>query len=163
MEKCNYGESLARLVSRGGVFHEVEGATPEEILSNVISGLSSFPARKAATLLRAVLEREALITTGAGRGIALPHPRAPLLEEGGEPFVAVAFPRKPAPWNALDGRDVHTVFLIVSESAKQHLAALSKINFLCQQEQFYALLASRASQEEIIAAIREAEEAWERK
>ncbi|MDR2953377.1 MAG: PTS sugar transporter subunit IIA [Treponema sp.] len=161
MEKANYGESLARLVSRGGVCRNVEGGNHEEVLSNIIDDLPSFPVEKAEKLLRAVLEREALITTGAGRGIALPHPRMPLLEEGEEPFVTIAFPLNPVSWNALDGRDVHTVFLIVSESAKQHLAALSKINFLCQQEKFYGLLAARAPKEEIIAVICEAEKAWE--
>jgi PTS system nitrogen regulatory IIA component len=75
-------------------------------------------------------------------------------------FVAIGFPAALAGWNALDGKPVHTVLLIVSASAQFHLHTLSKINFLCQEERFRALLTARASQEKIIDAIREAESTW---
>jgi PTS system nitrogen regulatory IIA component len=100
------------------------------------------------------------MSTGVGKGIALPHPRTPLLKEGDEPFVALAFPDQPIDWNTPDSSKVQTVFLIVSCSAKQHLSTLSRINFLCQQENFYALIKAKASKEKIIAAIQEAEAAW---
>jgi len=83
-----------------------------------------------------------------------------MLEEGEEPFVAIAFPVWPLDWNTPDGSKVHTIFLIVSKSAKQHLGVLSKINFLCQEEKFYSLIKSQAPKEEIIAAIRRAETEW---
>jgi PTS system nitrogen regulatory IIA component len=110
--------------------------------------------------LRAALERESLISTGIGGGIALPHPRTPLLKDDDEPFVALAFPVQPVDWNTQDGSKVHTIFLIVSNSVKQHLQTLSKINFLCRQEKFNSLIKARASKDEIIAAIHEAETAW---
>jgi PTS system nitrogen regulatory IIA component len=111
-------------------------------------------------LFDAVLEREELMTTAIGQGIALPHPRTPLLTDPAEQFVAVAFPAKPVNWKALDGKPVHTVFLIVSASAKLHLRTLSKISFLCQQEDFRAFLARRPPAEEIIRYAGEAEAAW---
>jgi hypothetical protein len=37
---------------------------------------------------------------------------------------------------------------------------LSRINFLCQQENFYALVKAKASKEKITTAIQEAEAAW---
>ena len=161
-------ESLAELVTRGGVYHGVSGNYPQEILSNMINLLPVLACFKTETLqrkaalLQAVLEREALITTGIGRGIALPHPRTPLLGEGEDPFVAIAFPVQPLDWNTLDSSKVHTIFLIVSESAKQHLGVLSKINFLCQKEKFYSLIKTQAPKEKIIAAIRDAETEWEK-
>jgi PTS system nitrogen regulatory IIA component len=105
-----------------------------------------------------------LMPTGMGRGIALPHPRNPILGENGSPafspLVAAAFPVQPLDWNTQDGSKVHTVFLIVSSSTKQHLNTLSKINFLCQQEKFHSLIKARSPQEKIVAAIREAEASW---
>jgi PTS system nitrogen regulatory IIA component len=154
-------ESLAELVKRGGVYHNIPGSSPREILSDIIDSLQVFPLEKKAALLQAILEREALITTGVGRGIALPHPRNPILEEGENPFVTITFPIQPLDWNTLDGSKVHTIFLIVSKSTKQHLGVLSKINYLCQQEKFHKLISAGASKEEIVAAIAEAEKAWE--
>ena len=100
------------------------------------------------------------MSTAIGKGIALPHPRIPLLEKAEEAFVAISFPVQPLDWNTPDGSKVHTIFLIVSSSAKQHLSTLSKINFLCQQEKVYSLIKAQASKEAIITAIGEAETAW---
>ena len=159
--------SLAVLIDRGGVHYNVPGAGQTELLTNAISLLPPIPALDPGNLLREILEREALVSTGIGKGIALPHPRSPILAPSGEganrgPLVALIFPARPLGWNTPDGSKVHTLFLIVSSSAKQHLGALSKINFLCQQEKFYSLIEARSPKETIIAAIGEAETTWSR-
>jgi PTS system nitrogen regulatory IIA component len=155
--------SLASLIERGGIHYNVPGSNPKELLAGAIDLLPSVPSLDPQELYREILEREALMSTGVGRGIALPHPRNPMLGDGakgGGPFVAIIFPVQPLDWNTQDGSKVHTVFLLVSSSAKQHLNTLSKINFLCQQEKFSSLIKARSSKEDIIAAIREAEASW---
>jgi len=165
--------NLAQLITRGGIYYNVPGSTRQEIMSNVIGNLHlatvaqqrkfpahSLPSEKNDMLLQAIMEREALISTGIEKGIALPHPRTPVLEDGEEPFVAIAFPHTPLDWGTPDGSHVHTIFLIVSESSKQHLDTLLKINFLCQQEDFYRLISANAPKDEIIAAIEKAENSW---
>jgi PTS system nitrogen regulatory IIA component len=159
MKDQNDQEELADLVERGGVYHDVEGNSPRELLTGIINRISPSYIEKE-RLLEAMLEREDLMSTGIGEGIALPHPRNPVIDQRDRQFVSVAFPARPVPWNALDGKAVHTVILIVSASSKCHLHALSKINFLCKQKNFYALLEGRAAAETIVAAIREAERAW---
>ena len=152
--------SLASLIERGGVHYQIPGNNPQEILSRMMDRLPPIAGLDVQALLQAVLEREALMSTGVGKGVALPHPRSPMLKEDDEPFVALAFPDEPVDWNTPDSSKVRAVFLIVSCSAKQHLGTLSKINFLCQQENFNTLIQTRASQERIIAAIRDAECSW---
>jgi len=153
-------ESLAQLITRGGIYYNATGGGKEEIISNIIDSLSALPAQKNETLLKAVMEREALISTGNDNGIALPHPRTLILENDEEPFVAVAFPEKPLDWGTPDGSLVHTIFLIVSKSPKQHLGVISKINFLCQQEAFLNLILKRAPKNEIITMIETTEKYW---
>jgi PTS system nitrogen regulatory IIA component len=154
------GESLAVLVERGGVFYDIPGTSPEDILAELIARLSKGTAPPGDLLLKAVLEREALMSTGIGKGIALPHPRNPVITDENKQFVAIAFPRIPVDWKALDGKAVHVVLLIVSAGARLHLHTLSKINFLCRQEEFLELLQNRAPKETIIRAIEEAEKTW---
>ncbi|MDR2965344.1 MAG: PTS sugar transporter subunit IIA [Treponema sp.] len=156
--------TLTQLVKHGGIFYKIEGANKKEILINLIDALppSVLPAGKRDTLLKAVIEREALISTGIENGIALPHPRTPLLEAGEPPFVAIAFSRQPIDWETPDNKPVHTIFLIVSDSPKQHLNALTNINFLCMNKNFYNLITAQAAKEEILAAIGEAEKGWRR-
>lgn len=154
------GESLAVLVEQGGIFYDVPGTSPEKILAELIARLPGEIVPLRDVLLKAVLEREALMSTGIGRGIALPHPRNPVITDENKQFVAIAFPRIPVDWKALDANAVHTVLLIVSASARLHLHTLSKVNFLCRQEEFLELLQKRASREAIITAIGEAEKTW---
>jgi len=162
-EKATTEYSLASLIERGGVHYNLPGTSPKKLLAGLIGLLPPVPGLDQEKLFAEILKREALVSTGIGRGIALPHPRSPMLEEGGKPMVTIAFPSGLLDWNTPDGSKVHTVFLIVSVSAKQHLGTLSKINFLCQQEKFHSLIKTRASKEEIITAIREAEAAWTKK
>jgi len=153
--------SLAALVERGGVYYDVPGASPKELIDRVIGLMPSIEGVTPEELRRQIMEREALVSTGVGRGIALPHPRDPVLaDSGARPLVAIAFPVTPIDWNTQDGSKVHTVFLIISASSKQHLNTLSRINFLCQKEKFHSLIEARVSKKEIVAAIKEAENSW---
>jgi PTS system nitrogen regulatory IIA component len=153
-------DSLAQLIRRGGIYYKVNGNDRAEFMSDFIGRLTALPPEKKQALFQAVMEREALMSTGMEKGIALPHPRTPMLEDGEEPFAAIAFPLSPLDWDTPDNSKVHTVFLIVSKSPKQHLSALSGINVLCSDENFFTLLSKQVSKAKIIAAIEETEKNW---
>jgi PTS system nitrogen regulatory IIA component len=152
--------TFIELLRRGGVFYGINGNTPQEALANFFAQLSAPSSLDKKRLLDAVLEREALMPTAIGKGIALPHPRNPLVSEPADQFVAIAFLNREVNWKALDNKAVHTVILIVSASAKLHLHALSRINFFCQQESFRELLQNRAPKEKICETIEEIEKNW---
>ena len=148
------------LIRKGGIVYNVSGNTPKEVLSNLINALVLPPELDTDSLLKAVLERETLMSTVMGNGIALPHPREALVSKSEAQFVVIAYLQKPVDWLSLDNIPVETLFLIVSSSAKSHLRTLSYLNFFCHQESFRLLLQSRASKEAIIHAITAIEEAW---
>ncbi len=148
------------LMERGGVFYNLSGASPAEVLSDAVSSIPLPPGVGRESFLAAILEREALMPTAIGDGIALPHPRSPLISDPADQFVSVCFLRQPVAWRALDGKPVGTLFIICSASARLHLQTLSRINFLCRHPPFRALLQARASREELTAAIESAERAW---
>jgi PTS system nitrogen regulatory IIA component len=150
---------LIDLIERGGVLPKVTGTSPREVITCIIEAAHS-PVINRERLLTAVMEREALMSTAIGSGIALPHPRNPLITEDTDQFVTIAYLEQPVNWNSPDGIPVQTAILVVSSSLKLHLHTLSRINFFCQQESFCTLLAGRASLDEIIAAIRTSEQAW---
>lgn len=161
MDSNENNTGLAELIERGGIYRDLEGTTPREVLSALILALPSIPSVPGDKLLTAVLEREALMSTSIGKGIALPHPRNPLVASDTSQFAALAFLKNSVDWNSLDGKPVDTLLLIISASAKQHLHILSKINFFCQQEEFCRLLKERASREELLRFIGETEKNWE--
>jgi PTS system nitrogen regulatory IIA component len=160
MEESEKNEKLAELLERGGVHYRISGNSPREVLAALIGALKNLPPVPADELLQACLEREALMSTSVGNGIALPHPRNPMAADRGSQITALGFLEHPVNWNALDGNPVDTIFFIVSASPKLHLHTLSRINFFCQDDAFFTLLKNRASGEAIIQYIKETEQDW---
>ena len=161
--------NLSALLRKGGIYYRLPGKFPKETLSSFVDIVpATAPAaagQNAAVnrdkLLQALLEREELMPTAMGNGIALPHPRNPIIEKEEDQFAALAFPENEIDWGALDGKPIHTIILIVSASAKTHLASLQRISFFCRDENFSALLKRRAPAEEIIGYIENIEQGWE--
>jgi PTS system nitrogen regulatory IIA component len=151
---------LIELIRRGGVFRDIPGNTPEEVLTAALETVPVPAALDRSVLLKALLEREALMSTAIGKGIALPHPRNALITDPKEQFMVIGYLRRDIDWKALDGNIVHSFLLIVSASPKLHLQTLSRVNFFCQQKEFRAFLRNRASQDEIIRLIVDTEKAW---
>jgi PTS system nitrogen regulatory IIA component len=151
---------LAELIKRGGMFYTIPGTSPREVLTGLINTVSVPPQTDRSKLLEAVLEREALLPTAMGNGIALPHPRNPIITDPGKQFAAIAFLERDLAWGALDGKPVQTLILVVSASEKYHLSILSRLTYFCRQESFCALLKNRAPLEKISTVIQEAEAAW---
>ena len=151
---------LAELIKRGGIHRDLEGSSLREVLTALTAVIPAIPAVPSDKLLQAVLERESLMSTSIGRGIALPHPRNPLITQESEQFTALVFLKNPVDWHSLDGERVDTLLFIVSASAKQHLRTLSEINYFCREEEFYRLLRKRARLEDILDYISETEKNW---
>ncbi|MCB1148893.1 MAG: PTS sugar transporter subunit IIA [Chlamydiia bacterium] len=85
------------------------------------------------TLYKAVIDREKIVTTGIGMGVAIPHAKL----SGFEDFhIAVGILDKGVDWNALDGNPVKLVFLIGGPSDKQteYLQILSSITQAIKKE-----------------------------
>jgi nitrogen PTS system EIIA component len=84
-------------------------------------------------VLGAVLERESVLSTGIGFGVAIPHARSAAVRE--LTMVAGVSP-SPVPFDAIDGEPVRLFFLIVGpeSSAGQHVKILSRIARLVRRD-----------------------------
>lgn len=84
-------------------------------------------------LLAAVLEREQVLSTGIGHGIAIPHAKSPLVHD-----LIMVSGSAPAgiPFEALDGEPVRLFFLLIGpeSAAGMHVKALSRIARLVRRE-----------------------------
>lgn len=152
--------SLSVLIQRGGVYYNVGGSNPVEVLRETAKTIGLDKGFDREYLLKAVLEREALMPTAIGNGIAIPHPRNPLISDEALQRVAVIFLKTPVPYNALDRKPVSTLFLILSATARTHLGILAEISHLCQKPDFIDLLEKRPSTEELTRYIAGAESGW---
>ena len=84
-------------------------------------------------VLGAVEEREAVLSTGIGFGVAIPHARSP---GGAGADLVGGVSAEPVPYDSIDGEPVRLFFLIVGpeSSAGQHVKLLSRIARLVRRE-----------------------------
>jgi PTS system nitrogen regulatory IIA component len=78
-------------------------------------------------IVAALLKREALGSTGVGGGVAIPHAR---FQQAKAPFGALARLKKPIEYDAVDGKPVDIVFLLLlpeGSGGEQQLGALASI------------------------------------
>jgi PTS system nitrogen regulatory IIA component len=152
--------SLAELIERGGVYYNIGGASPVEVLNEATKAMALPKSLDRESLLTAILEREALMPTALGHGVAIPHPRNSMIADAKAQRVAVFFLKSPVAYNALDRKPVTVLFLILSADARSHLATLAGVSHLCQDATFLDFLAARPSKEELVARIAAAEAFW---
>ncbi len=146
-------EPLSELLRAGGILHDVGGEDKSGALAAIVHALP-LPAEVDREFLLTVLDaREAMGSTGIGDGIAVPHVRNPILLHVNRPFVTLALLRQPVPFDAIDGKPVHAIFLVVSPSIPSHLRVLAQLGFVLRDPDLRELLRTRASSERILARI----------
>ena len=121
--------SLYRALHRGGLFYDVPGTTKEEVIRHTMKQLAEKLSLDAEVLTDLLMDREEMMSTGIGHGIAVPHTRDFLLNTGHD-VLAIAFSKEPIAYGALDGEPVHTLFFLFACEDKRHLHLLAKIAHL---------------------------------
>ena len=119
--------SLADAIRAGGVHRGISGKDKAEVLRAVVDRLPLPGPGERDLLHRVLLAREALGSTGFGNGIAIPHPRNPIVLRIPRPEVAICYIEPPVDFESLDGKPVHTLFTVVSSSTRAHLHFLALI------------------------------------
>jgi PTS system nitrogen regulatory IIA component len=99
-------------------------------------------------LLRVLLERESLGSTGIGDGVAIPHGKLPV---GSEMFVAFGRSRGGVDFQSLDSRPVFLFFLLVTPEDKpgEHLKALARISRILKNPALRESLKSAPNRQEL--------------
>ncbi len=151
---------LSSLLKSGGIYIDIPGKSVKEILKNAIYLIPTPTNIPKEEILAALLSREEMMTTAIGRGIAIPHPRNPIITEAGDSSVSICYLENLTDFNSLDGQLVHTLFIVLSSSPKKHLETLSKISSLCQIDEFVEMLKQKESKENILKFIQAKELEW---
>ena len=131
--------------------------TKEDVLRELVDVLADEDgAESRAEVLRAVREREAVLSTGIGNGVAIPHGKSPSVPEL---RMAAGTAEPPVDFDALDGQPVKLVFLLVGPetAAGPHIKALSRIARLIRNDDVRERLLSARTPDAFLRALSEAE------
>jgi PTS system nitrogen regulatory IIA component len=110
-------------------------------------------------LAHVLLSRESAGSTALGEGLAVPHPRYPIVLPIPQPFVSLCFLDQSIPYGAADNQPVHTLFALVSPTVREHLALLARLAAALTDPAFREAIRQRRPADEILAhAVRLEEE-----
>ena len=150
--------ALADSIEAGGIFYRLEGSDTESALKAVVNVMRLPPDVDREFLLRVLMARESMASTGIGDGMAIPHVRNPIVLAVHQPTICLCFLEKPVDFGALDGQPVHTLFTLISPTVRVHLYLLSRLAHVLQQPAFRDVVRRQAPRDEILAALRAAED-----
>ncbi len=145
--------SLAEAIRAGGVHPGVPGADKAGVLEAVVQRLPLPRVADRDLVLRMLLAREALGSTGFGNGVAIPHPRNPIVLRVQQPAVAICYLERPIDFGALDGKPVHTLVTLVSPSTRAHLHLLALVAAALRDPAVVAALEHRADADALVAEV----------
>jgi PTS system nitrogen regulatory IIA component len=150
--------TLVEALEAGGIYYRLIGSDKGAVLRAVVEHLRLPEEVDREFLLRVLLAREALQSTGIGDGIAIPHVRNPVVLHVPRPMIALCFLDKPVDFGALDGRPVHALFSLVSPTVRAHLRLLSRLAFALHDPLFKKTIVRVAARDEIMEAVRRVED-----
>ena len=105
-------------------------------------------------VIKILLNREALGSTGIGQGVAIPHGKCEYVKEL---VGAFGVSKKGINFDSLDGESAHIFFLLLApiESSGPHLKALARISKLLKDKYFRESLKNVESEKSLLKIIKE--------
>lgn len=102
---------------------------------------------------QAILDREELVSTAIGMGVAIPHAKLPVFTDF---FVGIAILQKGIDWNAIDDSLVRLVFLIGGPENRQtdYLKILSSLTVAMRDEHLRRRLTTATSAQTVVGLLR---------
>src|SRR5262249_58983173 len=115
---------------REAIIPELHATSKEGVIREMVGGVGStgyFKGGETEDIVKAVLKRELLGSTGIGRGVAIPHTKHTSVERL---VGSVALSRPGVAFDSLDGEPVHVLVLLISPQDRpgDHLRALEEVS-----------------------------------
>jgi fructose-specific phosphotransferase system IIA component len=150
---------FADFVSREAIRAEITADDKEGVIREMIQALCGAGRVKDSdfeSIVKAIMKREELGSTGIGRGVAVPHTKHPSVDRL---VGTVAVSKEGVDFNSLDGEKVQLFFLLISPPDRpgDHLRALENISRQLRDDTFCKFLKQARSSEDIEQLLTEAD------
>ncbi len=151
---------LSDFVVREPILVDLQATGKEEAIREIVRSLRDCGQVAEADyegVVRAILGREELGSTGIGQGVAVPHTRHPTVQKL---VGTVALSKKGVDFAALDGDPVNIFFLLISPPNQpgDHLRALENISRHLKDEKFVNALRQAKTREAVVELLLEADQ-----
>jgi fructose-specific phosphotransferase system IIA component len=149
---------VSELLNPGVIIADLKGNKKEDVINELIDLLKSDSRVQDIEKVRAaVLDREKIMSTGVGKGFAIPHGKTNSISD-----IVAAFGKanNPVDYDALDNQPVQLIFLLVGKDnlVSKHIKLLSRISRMMNKDDFRNRLMEAATVEEILDIFQKEEE-----
>lgn len=127
---------LSDLIHEENVIPDLKAKDKKGVLEELVDTLvEREPSVDKSALVKVLLERERLGSTGIGDGVAIPHGKFAGITQ---PSISFGRSRKGLDFDSMDGEPTHLFFLLVApeNSASIHLKALARIAKILKNSAF---------------------------
>jgi len=128
---------ISNLFRLEAILPQLKARTKEELFRELVNAFSlGHPAAPKEQVLRGLLEREQMMTTGIAHQVALPHTHVPGL---GKTVGLLGISREGIEYQSLDGEKVHLVFCLIGDDADPdaHIQVLRSLALILTNPEFF--------------------------
>jgi len=141
---------LSKFCEEDLISFDLKGKTKDQIINEMVDLTSrSKLVKERHELYKAVVEREKLVTTGVGYGVAFPHAKTKAVKG-----IVVAFGRSNpgVDFEAMDRKPVHLFFVIAApeDAIGAHLNVMARLSYIMKNEKVRERLMKIASPKELL-------------
>ncbi len=144
---------LSELIDQDNIIPELKAKDKKEVLEELAEPIASHePSMDKGSLVRVLLDRERLGSTGIGDGVAIPHGK---FHGVSQPVISFGRSRQGLDFESMDGQPAYLFFLLVApeNSASVHLKALAKIAKILKNSSFRKVLMEAPTRKELYQTI----------
>ena len=142
---------MTDFVVRDAIVPQVAASNKEGVIRELVESLRAagyFKGADPEDIIRAILKREQIASTGIGRGVAIPHAK----HNSAERLIGtVALSKGGVPFDSVDGEPVDIFVMLISPQDRpgDHLRALENISRSLRDDNFVRKLKQAATREQI--------------
>ena len=144
---------LSKILDEDNIIPDLKARNKQEVLEELAEVITNHsPWLDKGSLVKVLLERERLGSTGIGDGVAIPHGKFQGIQH---PIISFGRSLRGLDFESMDGQPAFLFFLLVApeNSASIHLKTLAKISKVLKNSSFRKVLMEASTREELYQTI----------
>lgn len=148
--------NIVDVLQKEAILVDLKATDKKGVIEELVMPVARLAGVDRGDMVRVLMDRERLGSTGIGDGIGIPHGKLKHLDAL---MLGFGISRKGVDFESMDNRPTHIFFLLITpeNSAGLHLKLLARISRILKSDTFKEQLLSAADADEIHSIIREAE------
>lgn len=142
---------MSEFIVREAISADLKATQKDGVIREMVESLrlaGHFKGNEADDVVKAILKRELLSSTGIGDGVAIPHAKHPSVDRL---IGTVAVTPKGVPFDSVDNDPVYVLVMLISpqERPSEHLRALEGVSRCLKDKEFVRSLRQATTPQEI--------------